>query len=169
MSAFSLDRSNAKNTGRAFEREMELTCKGYEQARIATIEKVTPPTRTVGGGRSMRVIYMANPFLDFIGVWTANGERPVFIEAKSTSNHLLPIGADGGLTANQCVAMQRWENAGAVVGLVWQFHDKVVAIRSAHRLIPTLSRSLRFEDFKDKLVERGNGLIVWDFLSSFAH
>jgi penicillin-binding protein-related factor A (putative recombinase) len=165
MSTYSLDRTNAKNTGRSFEREMELTCTGYEQARIATISKVAPPTRTVGGGRNMRAIYLSNPFLDFIGIWTAKGERPLMIEAKSTSKHLLPIGADGGLTANQCVAMERWEQAGAIVVLVWQFNHQVVAIRSPQRKIPHPARSLRFEDFKDQLVERGHGYIVWDFLS----
>ena len=167
MATFSLDRTNARNTGKSFERELEMTCRGYEQAKIATISKVDPPTRTVGGGARMRVIYQPNPFLDFIGVWTALAGKPLFIEAKSTSTHLLPFCRDGGLTENQCNALRRWENAGARVGLVWQWKEKVVAIPHPHRLDLQGAKSLRFEDFTDYLVERGTGLIVWDFLHIF--
>jgi penicillin-binding protein-related factor A (putative recombinase) len=164
MSTFSLDRSNAKNTGRSFEREMELTCTGYEQQHIATISKVAPPTRTVGGGRNMRAIYLANPFLDMIGVIHKSGQA-ICIEAKSTSSHLLPIGSENGLTAKQCASMERWETGGALVVLVWQFNHQVVVIRSPQRKIPHPARSLRFEDFKDSIVPRGQGYIVYDFLS----
>lgn len=167
MTPLPLDRTNARNTGKAFERELEMTCTGYEQAGIAALSKVDPPTRTVGGGKSMRVIYQPNPFLDLVGVWKARGGIALFVEAKSTSTHRLPFCCDGGLTAKQCNAMRRWEDAGAIVGLVWQYADRVVAIPHPHRLDVGGAKSLKFEDYSDYAVARGIGLIVWDFLKHF--
>ena len=112
----------------------------------------------------MRVIYQPNPFLDFIGVWTALGGKPLFIEAKSTSGHRLSFGSGGGFSEGQWSATHRWRSAGAACALVWEFDERVVLFTPELLLVAQASgaKSLKHEDGLP--VARGVGAIVWDFL-----
>jgi penicillin-binding protein-related factor A (putative recombinase) len=165
MSVFSIDRSNAKNTGKAFERELELTVGAYQTRRIATLRKVDPPSRVVGGGFTRKVIFLPNPFLDFVGVWTAQGGRAVFVEAKSTSVPRLAFNGDGGLTGAQWASMRTWTLSGAVAGLVWKYADRAVVFTPAmlEDAVARSAKSIRFESGRP--IARGDGLLIWDFLS----
>ena len=117
---YDLDRTNRKNTGKAFEHELELLFKVLESRRVARIRKVDPPTRIVGGGFRRHVIFLPNPFLDYAGTLCRTG-RAVFIEAKSTASHRLPIARHGGVTEEQVEALRGWARAGALVGVLWRF------------------------------------------------
>lgn len=121
MSTTNLDRSNASNTGMAFQTELEMACRQYRSQLVAAIEKVSPPSRVVGTGYARRVIFTANPFLDFVGTWTEFGGRAIFLEAKSTATHRLPLARPGGVTEDQVHALVGWKIAGAAAMLVWRF------------------------------------------------
>lgn len=123
MSTFHLDRKNASNDGLGFEHEMTFTFEAYARAGIATAHKVSPPARIVGSFAARKVIFMANPFLDFAGVWTRRNGRALFLEAKSTGNGRLPFQRDAGIKVSQWEALQSWHAAGAAVGVIWHRTD----------------------------------------------
>ena len=118
-------RTNWKNDGRGFQDELKLTAEGYRRAGIAKLEKVDPPTRMVGGGKFRKVIFLENPFLDYVGVWTAHHGRALFIEAKSHESGRLPINASGGVSTTQWAALMAWRVAGAAVAVLWRRRGEV--------------------------------------------
>ncbi len=105
--------------GRGFEQQVENSAAHYERQQILLLRKVEPPTRVVGGGAARKVIFLDNPFLDFVGSWTERGGRMIVLEAKETHEPRLSYG--GGLTERQLEAMHRWWQVGAAVGLVWNW------------------------------------------------
>lgn len=161
----SLDRKNWKNTGKAFEHELEFTCGAYARAGLATIKKVDPPTRIVGSGFRQKTIHLANPFLDYVGAWTERGGRALFIEGKSTSDHRLSIGRDGGLTEAQVAALTAWRRAGAASFVLWQYQGRVVLLSclNVEIAIQEGKKSLAFDEGCP--VPRGPAGMIWDFLS----
>jgi hypothetical protein len=154
-------RTNRSNDGRAFQKEIEMTCGGYQSNRVATIRKVDPPTRLIGGGKTeRRVMFLPNPFLDFCGTWTARHGRALFFEAKSTGTHRLPLGS-GGLTETQQNAMHVWRRACAATFVIWQWSGRCCLFTP--EMFPVDgARSLVFENGLP--VPRGTGSIIWDFL-----
>lgn len=156
-------RTNLRNDGRGFQKEIETTCGAYQSRRTATIRKVDPPTRVVGTGAARRVIFVANPWLDFAGSWTSKGGRAIFFEAKSTATHRLKLG-DGGLTETQVAALETWRHANAAAFVLWQWSGRVALFTPAAVLaaISRGDRSLVHEDGRQ--VPRGIGSVVWDFL-----
>lgn len=79
------------------------------------MEKVTPPARIYG----RKVIFMANPFLDFAGaVRYGTSLYPLYVECKATTGGTLRIG-NGGLSVKQCQSMHRWYEFGCIVVLLW--------------------------------------------------
>lgn len=141
-----LDRTNRKNTGKSFEHELELLFKGLEARRIARIRKVDPPTRIIGGGGFRRVIFLPNPFLDYAGAICRSG-RAVFLEAKSTSSHRLPIDRSGGVTEEQVGSLRAWARADALVGVLWRFQNRTAfaGIREIEEALSLGEKSLLFE------------------------
>jgi hypothetical protein len=161
-------RTNWKNDGRAFQKEIELTAIGYLNRGIAKLEKVDPPVRIIGGGPSRRVIFLANPWLDWAGTWTEKYGRSLFIESKSTSTHRLAIGKDGGLTASQWAAMRQWRIAGAACAVVWQYGG-AVALLLPETIAEAIGRKEASIPFEVGLrVPRGDGKVVWDFLNTLS-
>lgn len=157
-------RSNAKNDGRGFQKELERTAGGYQSRRAATIRKVDPPTRIVGGKEDRRVIFMANPWLDFAGAWTARHGRAIFLEAKSTSTHRLPFCRSGGLTTEQLATIKTWRLASAATAVLWQFGGRVT-LWLPEALVAAEARGDKSLVFESGLpVPRGEGNVVWDFL-----
>lgn len=154
----------AKQAGDAFESTIELILTGYERTRRATINKVDPPTKVVGKGK---VIHMANPFLDYVGAWTERGGRAIFLEAKSTAGPTLKLCASGGLTDKQWEALHRWDQAGAVTGILWGHAGQIKAINlPTIRQAITTRRSIKWEHYRP--CRKGTGLITHDFLAELA-
>lgn len=141
-----LDRTNRKNTGKAFEHELELLFKVLESRRVARIRKVDPPTRIVGGGFRRHVIFLPNPFLDYAGAICRTG-RAVFIEAKSTVDHRLPIARHGGVTEEQVEALRGWAQADALVGILWRYNGATafVSMTELETALLAGEKSLVFE------------------------
>lgn len=161
-------RTNAFNDGRSFQKEIELTLSGYENRGMARMAKVDPPVRIFGGGGSRKVLFTANPWLDYAGVWTAQYGRAIFVEAKSTSSDRLPINRHGGLTESQWTAMRAWRRAGAACALLWKF-DRRVALFVPEMLDEAIRAgeiSVRFDE--GRAVENGQGKVLWDFLSTLS-
>ncbi len=164
-------RTNRGNDGRQFQSEIETTCGAYHKRRVAVLRKVDPPVRIIWpfnpktGKNEQRVIFQANPFNDYIGVWTARGGRALFIEAKSTSTHRLPFdGESGGFKRAQWNAMKTWRLAGAACCLLWKFGNRVVLFTPEMMLAAeaTAAKSLQFENGIP--VPAGEGMLIWDFL-----
>ncbi len=93
--------------------------KEYQFKGVMRLKRVSPPTRIIGGGASRKVIFLQNPFHDWIGVWTQGGGRMVVIECKSTEEARLPVGGSGGVTEDQWNELQHWNNANAVTFVLW--------------------------------------------------
>lgn len=120
-------RTNAFNTGKRFENMVSASAAHYQAEGLLRIKKVEPPTRIVGGGQARRVIFMENPFLDWVGAWTERRGRAVFIECKSTGEGKLPFDGNG-VTTLQLDAMRNWSNAGAVAFVLWEWKDRIKVV-----------------------------------------
>lgn len=105
--------------GAAFEKLVAERLKIYESARLLVLRKVDPPTRVIGKGR---IIYLPNPFLDYVGSWAEVGGRAVFIEAKETKNNKLGVGqsSSSGITVKQLHSLRVWQASGAVAAVLWK-------------------------------------------------
>lgn len=165
----SILRTNRTNTGKEFEKEMERTFGYYQSNRIATVRKVDPPVRLiyyadkVTGEKKTRAIFLPNPFLDFVGSWSARHGRALFVECKSSAAHRLPL-RPGHLSDDQVNAMKTWRLAGAAVCILWQWAGRVALI-TPEMVIGAKGRgekSIAFEGLP--LVPRGEGSCIWDFL-----
>lgn len=167
MSTFHLDRKNASNDGLGFEHEMEFTFASYARAGVATAHKVTPPARIVGSFAARKVIFLANPFLDFAGTWTKRNGRSLFLEAKSTGNGRLPFLRDAGIKPSQFEALNKWHAAGAAVGVIWHRTDtKQTALLTLSDLRVANAAnvaSIKWEGVT--LVPRGLGGVIHDVLA----
>jgi hypothetical protein len=107
-----------RGRGKRFEQEIADAALSYERARLLILRKVDPPTRIVGRGR---IVFLANPFLDFVGVWIEREGKAVFLEAKETSSGQLGLGQKtNGVTAPQLRSLRVWHHAGAVSAVLWR-------------------------------------------------
>ncbi len=164
-------RTNRGNDGRSFQKEIEASVAAYREQGIASLEKADPPVVViwpfdpVTKMKKQRVIFKKNPWLDFVGVWTSRNGRALFVEAKSTSSHRLPINRHGGLTDEQVTALFRWRRAGAAVCVVWRFEDNVVVFTPEMLQAATVAgaKSLVFEEGLPASVIAGV-VRKWDFL-----
>ena len=161
-------RSNAHNTGKAFESMISNSINSYRDK--LKMKKVDPPTRVVGSGNFRKVIFLENPFPDFVGCWTERGGRAVFIECKSTGKPKLPFNSDNGITVKQMQNLHHWHSGGAVVFVLWQHNNSV-------RLVPapvifdaetanTRHSSVKHVDWENSgtLIQQGIGMCLVDFL-----
>lgn len=148
--------SNA--TGKPFEAEVERVLGHYRSRGVMRVCKIDPPTVI----RGKLVIQKENPFLDYVGVWTACGNRSLMIEAKSTKEPHLPFG-NGGLSENQQDAMRHWHHAGAVVFVLWRHAETTALVTWPHveTVIRTGRRSLPWPT--GYLLEQGEGFELFDF------
>jgi penicillin-binding protein-related factor A (putative recombinase) len=104
--------------GKEFEKEIKELSASYEARRILVLRKCDPPVRMLG----KRVLFLKNPFLDFVGAICRNG-RALFIEAKETKTGKLPVDNAGGVTEHQMHCLKVWHHAGAVAAVVWRCTD----------------------------------------------
>jgi hypothetical protein len=160
----------ATKRGKDFEDIMASHCLEFEKRGRAKIHKVDPPSKVIGKGK---VVYQANPFLDFIGTWTESGNRSLMLEAKSTSDHLLPIDTKkGGLTTKQIDHMRDWARAGTVTAVVWFRSDlrelKVVNFETIDYALAFGHRSMRWED-QPRCIRGTTPWLRFDILAEMAN
>jgi penicillin-binding protein-related factor A (putative recombinase) len=162
--------STAKQKGRTFENLVQMVADSYAAQGIATLHKVDPPVAVKyrPGGRPL-IIPKANPFLDFVGVWTARAGQALFIEAKSTEVPRLEFGNDGGIKASQLASLRTWSAAGAAVGVLWHYQGEVrlVTLGTIKATENTGRKSIPWASAQT--LERGNGLVEFDFLAQMAY
>jgi len=158
-------RTNFKNDGRGFQREVEMSAEAYKRLGLARLAKIDPPVRMIGGGSHRKVIFLANPWLDFAGVWTAHHGRALFVEVKSHESGRLPIESSGGISTTQMAAICSWRMAGAAVAVLWRRRGYVRLWTPEMIFAKKASgeKSLVFED--GHIVKQGAGTLIWDFLA----
>lgn len=156
--------SPPRNSGHSFESQIQTTLDAYEASGVAYLAKVDPPTKVFG----RKVIFLANPFLDFVGVWTANGGKAIMIELKHNEKAALPILGHNvkgdGIKATQLASAKRWQAGGAAVAYLWRRGDEVRIFTPAMVGAAALSRkSILWID--THRVPQGQGFVLIDFLS----
>ena len=158
-------RTNRNNDGRSFEKSLEIINGQYERQGRATFSKVSPPVRIIGWGSTQKVIFLDNPFVDYVGCITEQGNRMAAFEAKSTGEPTLPAGGDQGLKRTQIDAMTRWRAAGAATWLLWELDGKLTFwTLDMVKVTLTTRKSLQFDNGHE--VEAGKGFCFHDFLST---
>lgn len=154
-------KKNASNDGRRFEELFESVVTQYNYKRVLKLAKVDPPTRVVGPGR---IIFLANPFSDYVGSWSERQGRAIFIEVKSTMEDTLPIREDSCLKNKQIDDLIMWHGVGAAVGVVWESNFRAGFLPIG--LIDSIRRSgrkhIRFDEADP--IPQGVGLILFDFV-----
>lgn len=114
-------RATKKNDGRGFQTMLENLFAEYERLGTAAISKVDPPVKIMGWGARRKVIFQANPWLDYAG--TLAGGRAIHIEAKSTAGPTLAILAEdsngSGIKHTQQTSAMRHLRMGAAVFYLW--------------------------------------------------
>ncbi len=151
-------RTNRFNDGRPFQTLLESILTQYQSAGLLRMKKVEPPTRIVRG----RILFLANPWLDYLGCWTERGGRMVTFEAKSTREPRLPLWSNG-VTEKQIDTLRLWDHAGAVAFVLWEFGGDVRLVRySEIARVLAERKHLKLDDAL--IVPRGDKWIVHDFL-----
>jgi hypothetical protein len=152
------------NTGKPFEKLLEKTFAAYQALGVMSIEHVDPPTRSVRCGGQWKVIWQPNPFVDYLGTWTARGGRMLCLEAKSTDQDVLDINSykSNGVTIKQWESIKRWSNAGAACGILWQCPAgiRLVSVGTASDLV---ARGERCRVENSWAIPQGKGWLLADF------
>lgn len=160
------------NQGKWLELTIKQAALEYQRQGRLSLEKVDPPMRVMGTGPHRRTVMLPNPFLDFVGTWTEQCGRAIFIEAKSTADPRLPIVDEGvktaGLKFKQIQALKRWRAAGAAVGVLWGYQEQLrfipmQAIESQQR---NGIKHLKWDNATP--IPRGYGWVVFDWIRPLA-
>lgn len=159
---------NHKNDGREFEGRFGQTCEAYRQKKILRLEKVGPPCRIIfKGPGQQQIIFLDNPFLDWVGTWVERNGRCLMIETKSTSEPKLQMGKSNKLSDHQVEWLMRWHYAGAAVGLVWEYVGTGVAfipIGQLHDIRKSGRRHIKWEEVAARQIKQGVGFVLLDFV-----
>lgn len=110
-------RTNEGHDGREWEAIIEAAALRYQSDGKMRLRKVSPPARIFGAKGKQRIVFMENPFPDFVGILT--GGRAIFLEAKETTMPRLPI-VTGGVRKAQIDALLEWWALGACAGVLWR-------------------------------------------------
>jgi len=153
-------RTNRFNDGREFQTAVQAQLQDYQFRSIMRLKPVSPPTRIIGGGAFRKIIFLANPFSDFIGCWTKGGGRLVLIECKSTAEARLPVGGSGGVTETQWNELQHWNNANAVAFVLWYLRSEP----GAYFLTVPMIKAALATGRKSARPEDGEPVVRCDFL-----
>lgn len=165
-------RRNRFNDGGAFEEMFLRTCEAYLNQSVLRLLKVEPPTKVIREpaathSRGRRVIFLENPFPDFIGTWTERAGRALMIETKSSMEPVLRIGEGCNLSLKQAIWLARWSEAGAACGVVWCYsgHGSVfLPIGQINEVISSGRRSIKFDE--GDRIEQGKGFVLVDFAAN---
>ncbi len=170
LTAIKRTRANWRNDGRSFQTRIETVLLQYQSKGLLRCKKVDPPVKVLGFGKARRVIFLRNPFLDYVGTWTESGGRAVFFEAKSTSEPRLPFGGGAGVTADQLQVMKLWAQAGAAVFGLWEWRNNGVRFLTLHNFQAADScgsKSIKWGSQESgALVSAGTGFVLFDFLDN---
>lgn len=165
--------SNHGNDGRGFETMFERTCDAYRSANRLRLQKVEPPVRVIGWGEKRKVIFLENPFPDYIGAWTERGGQTLCIEVKSTSGEdgskLQICKGSGGLRDTQLDWLIRWHRSGAAVGIVWEWVGHgwaFIPVGLAESIRREPRRHIKFSECEPIL--QGQGFAMVDFLTNLS-
>src|SRR5579862_1167264 len=155
-----------RNTGKPFEAHLLEIASIYENRGILSLVKSDPPVRVVGFGPARKVIFLRNPFVDFVGVWKERNGRAIFLEAKSTADPSLDLDHDNGITDTQIKSLKRWSNAGAAVGVLWECQGSVkfISLDSITRRLMANLRKIHFHQAEP--VGQGEGFVMFDFIKN---
>ena len=110
--------------GGELERTLEAIHGVYRMTRRAKVHKVDPPVRIVGGGGARRIIFLENPFVDYVGAWTERNGRMLAIEAKETTEPRLDM-ATAKLSGTQQLALTQWRDSGALALVCWRHEGEI--------------------------------------------
>jgi len=161
-----MKRTNRHNDGKQFESCVETVLRQYQSRGLFRARKVDPPARVLGTGAARRVIFQANPFLDYVGVWCERKGRAVFFEAKSTAEARLPFGGDHGLTGAQIESMRHWHAHGAITFCLWEVRGvarvSLITLGNLDAARKDGMKSLTWNYAEE--VPKGTGFVVFDFL-----
>lgn len=132
--------------GSIFEKELEQTIHIYEDLHIAYIQKFFPKSTFIPprNGKPGFMLYTAKTGFDYIG-GLIHENIPIFIEAKSTNDSRLEVGAEKtGIKAHQLAKMLWMENnTSFMVFFLWQ-------IRSADAIVYKFTPNQLMEAIGDK-------------------
>lgn len=162
---------SATHGGKWLEEEITRIANDYDRRRVLSLNKVDPPTRMIMDKRTKRwiPIHLANPFLDFVGAWTEQRGRGIFLEAKSTTEPRLQLGS-GGISDNQWIALQRWRKAGAAVGVLWGYtptHEiRFVPFELIESQLRNDAKHVKWQHASE--IPRGLGFCTWNFAAILA-
>lgn len=158
-------RANPK-AGHQFEHEIETSIRHYASQGILCLKPTAPPVRVIGWGQQRRVIFLPNPFLDFIGAWTECGGLLLAIEAKETSEGRLAVNnRNGGVDRRQFDAMRMWESAGGVAIVLWR-SPCGVRLLAMGDLRNAVAKGQRLRDTDGILVNAGPKWCPIDFIAA---
>lgn len=165
--------SNFGNDGRGFESMFERTCDAYRSANRLRLQKVEPPVRVIGWGENRKVIFLENPFPDYIGAWTERGGQTLCIEVKSTSgeegHNLKIVKGSGGLRDTQIDWLIRWHRSGAAVGIVWEYVGHGWAFLPVGLVDSIRQNGRRHVKFKEcEKIAQGPGFMIVDFITNLS-
>lgn len=140
------------NSGKAFEAMISDLFRTMEIRKLAFMRKTDPPVKVMGAGANRRVIFLENPFLDYIG--TIFSERrtvnwvPIAVECKSTSVHTLPMGLETKLTKKQIDNMRIMGDHGIGCFLFWSYDYRYRLFTRPFilKMYDSGAKSLKFED-----------------------
>lgn len=157
-----------KNDGSTFEQILATQHEAYEAQGRARICQVSPPCRVFGTPGRQRVVMLDNPFVDFVGSWLERGGRSIHIEAKVTGKPILGFNNDTGIKVKQLENLQRWEKAGAAVGVLWCHRgeaklltlNQILAARAEGRGSVQWDRAYTLYQPSD--------LVFWDYLTALS-
>ena len=166
-------RRNTTNTGKGFEARISAVNNIYETQRKALLRKCDPPSFSTVKNGVVRHQLLKNPFPDFVGVWTANRGRALFVEAKSTSEPRLGImSKSGGVSINQCASLFAWHESGGAVCVVWEhkLYWKLVTVKMIQKTLTqkrgnTPRKSIRWDE---AIPIPQDGVIACDYLKVLA-
>lgn len=116
---------NPQKIGKKFEDQIQAVCDVYLKKGIAYIQRYYVPTLFIKNSKNPNglMIYRTKTGFDFVGGIIKTKEA-IFIEAKSTRDGLIPVGADKtGIKAHQLESMMMLHKAGFKCIFLWQIRD----------------------------------------------
>lgn len=154
----------SRQVGKSFEAEVQMVLTQYEHRGLMRVRKVDPPVRVLGFGVKRRVIFLKNPWLDFVGAWDEREGRCVIIECKETREPRLPFGRDEGITQSQLHNLHCWSASDAAAFILWRTGGQTffATIRQLYKARDDGRKSLT-PDYCDT-VQPGLGFAIMDFV-----
>lgn len=156
--------TNRFNEGGAAQLMVEKTAEAYKQAAVLRLAKADPPLKVFGRGIAKKIIFLPNPFPDYIGAWTERAGRMLALEVKSTSEPRLTL--NGNISETQIGWLVHWHRSGAAVGVLWNCGPdwSFLPIGQIKQVWDSGVRHIKFEQC-DR-ISQGQGFVLLDFAAN---